>query len=53
MKRLQLKRVLTFSASGHCYLMLDDLQQAYAAYQSALVNLRNPKVRAHLYFVVQ
>ena len=29
---------------GHCYLMMDDLQQAYAAYQSALVNLRNPKV---------
>lgn len=30
--------------SGHCYLMMDDLQQAYAAYQSALVNLPNPKV---------
>ncbi|KAI5863499.1 TPR-like protein [Durotheca rogersii] len=28
---------------GHCYLMMDDLQQAYAAYQSALVNLPNPK----------
>ncbi|KAK0706524.1 hypothetical protein B0T26DRAFT_656107 [Lasiosphaeria miniovina] len=28
---------------GHCYLMMDDLQQAYAAYQSALLNLRNPK----------
>ncbi|KAK3315113.1 hypothetical protein B0H66DRAFT_334277 [Apodospora peruviana] len=28
---------------GHCYLMMDDLQQAYAAYQSALINLRNPK----------
>ncbi|KAK9424632.1 hypothetical protein SUNI508_03508 [Seiridium unicorne] len=28
---------------GHCYLMMDDLQQAYAAYQSALVNLHNPK----------
>lgn len=28
---------------GHCFLMIDDLQQAYAAYQSALVNLRNPK----------
>jgi len=24
--------------------MMDDLQQAYAAYQSALVNLPNPKV---------
>lgn len=28
---------------GHCYLMMDDLQQAYTAYQSALLNLRNPK----------
>ena len=24
--------------------MMDELQQAYAAYQSALVNLQNPKV---------
>lgn len=24
--------------------MMDDLQQAYTAYQNALVNLRNPKV---------
>ncbi|KAH8907104.1 TPR-like protein [Coniochaeta sp. PMI_546] len=28
---------------GHCYLMMDDLQQAYSAYQSALINLQNPK----------
>lgn len=28
---------------GHCYLMMDDLQNAYSAYQSALVNLQNPK----------
>ncbi|RYP56785.1 hypothetical protein DL769_009852 [Monosporascus sp. CRB-8-3] len=28
---------------GHCYLMMDELQNAYAAYQSALVNLPNPK----------
>ncbi|RYC60108.1 hypothetical protein CHU98_g6102 [Xylaria longipes] len=28
---------------GHCYLMMDDLQQAYAAYQNALINLANPK----------
>ncbi len=34
--------------TGHCYLMMDDLQQAYAAYQSALVNLRNPKVSRRL-----
>lgn len=31
--------------SGHCYLMMDELQQAYTAYQSALYNLRDPKVR--------
>lgn len=37
--------VLT-STPGHCYLMMDDLQQAYAAYQNALINLRNPKVRS-------
>ncbi|AEO61745.1 hypothetical protein MYCTH_2071423 [Thermothelomyces thermophilus ATCC 42464] len=28
---------------GHCYLMMDDLQQAYNAYQTALVHLPNPK----------
>ncbi|KAL0470526.1 hypothetical protein QR685DRAFT_442085 [Neurospora intermedia] len=28
---------------GHCFLMMEDLQQAYAAYQAALVNLPNPK----------
>ncbi|KAI0392534.1 hypothetical protein F5Y17DRAFT_477582 [Xylariaceae sp. FL0594] len=28
---------------GHCFLMMDDLQQAYAAYQNALINLPNPK----------
>ena len=28
--------------------MLDDLQQAYSAYQTALVNLSNPKVRSTL-----
>lgn len=28
--------------------MMDDLQQAYSAYQNALVNLRNPKVRRSL-----
>ena len=35
---------------GHCYLMMDDLQQAYTAYQSALVNLRDPKVSHSLWF---
>lgn len=28
---------------GHCFLMMDDLSQAYAAYQSALMNLRDVK----------
>lgn len=29
---------------GHCYLMMDDLQKAYTAYQQALYRLPNPKV---------
>jgi tetratricopeptide (TPR) repeat protein len=29
---------------GHCYLMQDDLQKAYSAYQHALYSLPNPKV---------
>lgn len=28
---------------GHCYLMMDDLQKAYTAYQQALYRLPNPK----------
>ncbi|KAL9117924.1 MAG: hypothetical protein Q9187_005534 [Circinaria calcarea] len=28
---------------GHCYLMMEDLQQAYSAYQQALYHLRDPK----------
>ncbi|KAL9124266.1 MAG: hypothetical protein Q9217_006390 [Psora testacea] len=28
---------------GHCFLMMEDLQQAYAAYQQALYHLRDPK----------
>jgi glucose repression mediator protein len=28
---------------GHCYLMMDDLQQAYSAYQQALYHLKDPK----------
>lgn len=31
-------------ATGHCYLMTENLQKAYDAYQQALVNLRDPKV---------
>lgn len=29
---------------GHCYLMLDNLQEAYSAYQQALYHLQDPKV---------
>ncbi|KAI0035275.1 hypothetical protein K488DRAFT_43617, partial [Vararia minispora EC-137] len=32
-----------WSALGHCYLMQDDLQKAYQAYQHALYSLPNPK----------
>jgi len=32
------------SFTGHCYLMMDDLQQAYSAYQQALYHLTDPKV---------
>lgn len=30
---------------GHCYLMMDNLQEAYGAYQQALYYLPDPKVR--------
>eukprot|EP01114_Cavostelium_apophysatum_P002663 TRINITY_DN1235_c0_g1_i4.p1 TRINITY_DN1235_c0_g1~~TRINITY_DN1235_c0_g1_i4.p1 ORF type:complete len:677 (-),score=191.42 TRINITY_DN1235_c0_g1_i4:966-2996(-) len=32
-----------WGALGHCYLMMDDLQKAYTAYQQALYHLPNPK----------
>ncbi|ORY80925.1 hypothetical protein BCR37DRAFT_393569 [Protomyces lactucae-debilis] len=32
-----------WGALGHCYLMMDDLQKAYSAYQQALYHLQNPK----------
>ncbi|KAG5437521.1 hypothetical protein PCANB_000949 [Pneumocystis canis] len=32
-----------WSALGHCYLMMDDLQKTYTAYQQALYHLQNPK----------
>ncbi|RGB41095.1 hypothetical protein C1646_339188 [Rhizophagus diaphanus] len=32
-----------WGALGHCYLMMDDLQKAYNAYQQALYHLPNPK----------
>lgn len=34
------------NAAGHCYLMMDNLQEAYSAYQQALYHLQNPKVSA-------
>jgi hypothetical protein len=30
--------------TGHCYLMMDNLQEAYTAYQQALYHLNDPKV---------
>jgi tetratricopeptide (TPR) repeat protein len=32
-----------WGALGHAFLMMDDLQRAYAAYQQALYHLPNPK----------
>jgi len=29
---------------GHCYLLKDDLKQAYNSYQKALYSLKNPNV---------
>ncbi|CEL58222.1 General transcriptional corepressor ssn6 OS=Schizosaccharomyces pombe (strain 972 / ATCC 24843) GN=ssn6 PE=1 SV=1 [Rhizoctonia solani AG-1 IB] len=34
-----------WSALGHCFLMKDDLQNAYSAYQQALYYLPNPKLQ--------
>ncbi|KAI0762401.1 hypothetical protein C8Q74DRAFT_1318889 [Fomes fomentarius] len=39
-----------WSALGHCYLMQDDLQKAYAAYQQALYFLPNPKEDPKLWY---
>lgn len=36
--------LLTSFWVGHCYLMMDNLQEAYAAYQNAVMNLNQPKV---------
>ena len=36
-------------ALGHCYLMTDDLQQSYAAYQNAISYLADRRVRGHTY----
>ncbi|KAI8083296.1 uncharacterized protein B0P05DRAFT_595872 [Gilbertella persicaria] len=32
-----------WASLGHCYLMMDNLQEAYDAYQQALHHLQNPK----------
>ncbi|KAF9242359.1 TPR-like protein [Melanogaster broomeanus] len=39
-----------WSALGHCYLMQDDLQKAYSAYQQALYYLPNPKEDPKLWY---
>ncbi|TFK38602.1 hypothetical protein BDQ12DRAFT_683044 [Crucibulum laeve] len=39
-----------WSALGHCYLMADDLQKAYSAYQQALYLLPNPKEDPKLWY---
>ncbi|KAJ4485474.1 TPR-like protein [Lentinula aciculospora] len=39
-----------WSALGHCYLMQDDLQKAYAAYQQALYLLPSPKDDPKLWY---
>ncbi|KAI0757584.1 hypothetical protein C8Q80DRAFT_1216170 [Daedaleopsis nitida] len=39
-----------WSALGHCYLMQDELQKAYAAYQQALYFLPNPKEDPKLWY---
>ncbi|KAL8727680.1 MAG: hypothetical protein Q9181_005620 [Wetmoreana brouardii] len=41
--RLDANNGETWGSLGHCYLMMEDLQQAYAAYQQALYHLRDPK----------
>lgn len=33
-----------WGAMGQCYLMMDELQKSYTAYQQALFHLPNPKV---------
>ena len=41
------------TAAGHCYLMMDNLQEAYTAYQQALYYLPDPKVRPEFKFRVK
>ena len=44
MSRLPFVGLTLTACTGHCFLMMEDLQQAYAAYQQALYHLRDPKV---------
>jgi hypothetical protein len=43
---MRLAKLMTnkYAYLGHCYLMLDNLQEAYSAYQQALYHLQDPKV---------
>ena len=45
-----LPQLLAHSHAGHCYLMQDDLQKAYSAYQQALYLLPNPKEDPKLWY---
>ena len=46
-------RLVPYTHVGHCYLMQDDLQKAYSAYQHALYSLPNPKVSINHAYVVR
>ncbi|KAJ6497998.1 TPR-like protein [Mycena vitilis] len=48
--QLQEENGEVWSALGHCYLMQDDLQKAYSAYQQALYLLPNPKEDPKLWY---
>lgn len=48
MHRCECCRLEHTDRPGHCYLMMDDLQQAYNSYQQALYFLPNPKVSRDL-----
>lgn len=39
-----------WSSLGHCYLMQDELQSAYSAYQNALYHLPSPKEDPKLWY---
>ncbi|KAK7688149.1 hypothetical protein QCA50_008519 [Cerrena zonata] len=48
--KVQTENGEVWSALGHCYLMQDDLQRAYQAYQQALYYLHNPKDDPKLWY---